>query len=79
MADKPRPNDVIIWKVSQGPGIESFELRTIAAGLLERFAGPWPSALQRAKQLAARRKGDVWKQEPGSFHRVWTFTPGEIV
>jgi len=79
MADKPRPNDVIIWKVSQGPGPEAYELRAISAGLLERFNGPWPAALQRAKQVAARRRADVWKQEPGSYHRVWTFTPGEIV
>jgi hypothetical protein len=78
MAEKPRPHDVIIWTVSQGPGGESFELRTLAVGLLERFSGSWPSALERAKQFAARRGADVWKQEPDSYRRVWTFSGGGL-
>lgn len=78
MAEKPRPNDVIIWTISQGSIEESFELRTLAVGLLERFSGSWPAALERAKQFAARRGADVWKQERDSYRRVWTFSGGDL-
>jgi hypothetical protein len=77
MVEKPRPTDVVIWTVSpQGLAVESFEVRTIASGLIERFEGSWPDVLERGKKHAMRRGVDVWKQDRDSYRRVWTFAPG---
>jgi hypothetical protein len=77
MADKPKPNDIVIWTVSDpGRQIESFELRTPASGLIERVDGTWSTALQKATIHAGRRRVDVWKQDRYSYTRVWTFATG---